>query len=204
MIIALRAAAKRLGDQMDLLRHLPVGWNLAGCSRFSRCHLRKVGYLCADDVDAAAHDDIPTPTDFWFHDKDGGRARVRTQPGGNFSFKHNGTTPPSALLRRLRAHYFGGALHANCATRHGPAGRSYLKSLLVNASVNASIPRKGVGRVRGRYMHTEFYRYARAVNAATWEGVIGNYSQHGGRRCVLRGYVKCAPPALEAGRARRD
>ena len=199
MLIALRAAAKRLGDQMDLLRHLPVGWNLAGCSRFSRCHLRKVGYLCADDVDAAAHDDIPMPTDFSYHDKDGGRARVRTQRGG-FSFRSNGTAPPSALLRRLRAHYFGGALHANCATRYGPAGQSYLKSLLVNAS----IPRKGVGRVRKRYMRTEFYRYARAVNATTWEGVIGNYSQHSGRRCVLRGYVKCSPPALEAGRARRD
>ena len=200
MLIALRAAAKRLGDQMDLLRHLPVGWNLAGCSRFSKCHLWKVGYLCADDVDAAAHDGDPTTTDFRYRDKNGGKSRVRTRPGG-FEYISNGTAPPIALLRRLRSHYFGGAIHANCASR--PAGQSYLEVLGGNAT---SVSPPGAVRMRRRYNATEFYRYARAVNATTWEHVIGNYSQHsdgepGGRRCVLRGYVWCAPPALAAGRA---
>ncbi len=200
MLIALRAAAKRLGDQMDLLRHLPVGWNLSGCSRFSTCHLWKVGYLCADDVDAAAHNGDPTTTDFRYHDKNGGRSRVRTRPGG-FQYNLNGTAPPTALLRRLRSHYFGGAIHANCAAR--PAGQSYLEVLGGNATI---VSPPGAVRMRRRYITTDFYRYARAVNATTWERVIGNYSQHsdgapGGRRCVLRGYVWCAPPPLEAGRA---
>ena len=132
MLIALRAAAKRLGDQMDLLRHLPVGWNLAGCSRFSKCHLWKVGYLCADDVDAEAHNGDPTTTDFRYHDKNGGTSRVRTRPGG-FEYISNGTAPPIALLRRLRPHSTSAVPSMPTARRGRPANLTWSYSAMRSA-----------------------------------------------------------------------